>query len=289
MLTRLDLDGFRTIRVRTAEHLDHHDELNQRLQVTFSAFRELQDLIPQTLQKAFSGHTFPFSQAEDELRNCVALAHIGFYQHAIAGLRWVLELGLLSIYWDRTDNAEHEIQEWLASEANTPSKRNIVAGLLEIPNVVRHCEQSTLRQDLEAAYGELSNYQHVKGVRYSSRHHTPGTSVQFNAGAFERWVELAFTVVRLVTTVHLLKYPVALQDTPVDQKFGINGPMGGFLNPWQADQLRSLFEADDLAMLQAISDADPEARPRAEEFRHRPDITQEQLEQQFFGEDQFLI
>ncbi len=256
----------------------------------FRAFRELQDLIPQTLQKAFSGHTFPLLQAQDELRNCVALAHIGFYQHAIVGLRWVLELGVLSVYWDRTNTAERDIQEWLASDADTPFKRHIVDGLMGIPNVARYCEQSSFRVDLETLYGELSNYQHVKGMRYSSHHHTPlGSSVRFSEDAFERWIELAFEVVRLVTTVHLLKYPVALQDMPVDQKFGLNGPMGGFLNPCQANELRSLFEAEELTELQEISDGDPEARALAEEFQRRPDITEEQLQQQFLRDDQFWI
>ena len=256
----------------------------------FRAFRELPDLIPETLQKAFSGHTFPLLQAEDELLNCLALAYIGFYQHAIAGLRWVLELGVLSVYWDRTDTAERDIQEWLASRARTPFKRRIVDGLMGIPNVARYCEQSTLREDLATLYGELSDYQHVKGLRYSSHQHTPiGSSVHFNEDAFRQWLELAYQVVRLVTTVHLLKYPVALQDTPVDQKFGLNGPMGGFLNPWQADELRSLFDTEELEKLQEISDLDPEASALAEEFRRRPNITEEQLQQQFLRDDQFWI
>lgn len=289
MLVKLDLDRFQTVHTRTAEHLDQHDELNERLRLVFSALRELPDLMPQTVQKAFSGHTFPLLQAEDELRSCIALAHIGFYQYAIAGLRWVLELGVLSVYWDRADNAEREIQKWLASAANTPPKRGILIGLMEIPNVARYCEQTKLREDFDTLYGELSNYQHIKGVRYSSHHHTPGTSVQFNADALEAWIELAFRVVCIVTTVHLLKYPVGLQDTPVDQKFGINPPMGGFLNPWQADELRSLFEAEELAKLQAISDGDPDAQALAQAFQGRPDITEDQLEEQFLRADQRLI
>ena len=190
---------------------------------------------------------------------------------------------------DRADNAEREIQEWLASKASTPSKRDIGTGLLEIPNVARYCKRSTLREDFEALYGELSNYQHVRGVRYSSHHHTPGSSIHFNDEAFEEWLELAFRVVRLVATVHLLKYPVGLQDTPVGQKFGINGPSGGFLDLWQAHELRSLFDAEELAELQDISDGDPEARALAEEFQRRPDITEEQLQQQFLHWDQFSI
>ena len=246
------------------------------------------DLIPQTLQKAFSGHFFPYAQAEHELQDCIALAHIGFYHHAIAALRWVLELGMLSVYGDRSDDAELVIQEWLRSEDKTPFRRSIEAGLKEIPNVARYCERSTFLDDFNRVYEEISKYQHVRGVRYSSQHLSHGNVIQFNAKAFERWAELALDVVRLVAAAHLLKYPVGLQHTPVEEKFGFNGPMGGFLNPYQADQLRSIFDAGDLATLQAISDADPDARALAEEFARRPDITRRELEQQVADWDKLL-
>lgn len=66
----------------------------------------------------------------------------------------------------------------------------------------------------------------------------------------------------------------------IDRKFGLNPPMGGFLNPWQADRLRSLFSSDDLAGLQEISDTDPEARKLSERIAAMPDLTTEQRELQ---------
>ncbi|MYA10035.1 MAG: hypothetical protein F4Z32_01025 [Gemmatimonadetes bacterium] len=134
--------------------------------------------------------------------------------------------------------------------------------------------------EFQWVYEELSKYQHVRGVRYSSRHLSHGNVIRFQVIAFVKWANLAFQVVRLVTTVHLLKYPVGLQETRIDEKFGLNPPMGGFLNPWQADRLRSLFGSDDLAMLQKISDADPQARKLAEEIAAMPDLTTEQRELQ---------
>ena len=290
MLVKANLDNLAGVRKKTTEYLDRHGALKRRLDNLYWAFRELGDLIPQTLSKAFSGHFFPYSQAEDELQSCAALAHLGFYQHAIAGLRWVLELGMLSVYWDRADNAERVIKEWLRSRDKTPFRRQILNGLKEIPNVTRYCEQSTFIDDFQRVYEELSNYQHVRGLRYSSRHLSRGNVIQFNAEPLERWAELASEVVRLVTAAHLLKYPVGLQYTPVEQKFGfLDGPMGGFLNPWQVDRLRSLFVADEIATLQAISDADPDARALAEEFANMPDITEEELAGQVVRADQSAI
>ena len=280
MLMKADLKALARSRKETSEYLDRHDCLKQRLLKMYWAFRELGDLIPQTRQKAFSGHFFPYTQAEDELYNCIALAHLGFYHHAIAGLRWVLELGMLSVYWDRSDDAELVIQRWLRAKEKTPFRSRIEKGLMEIPNVARYCERSTFLQDFNKLYEEMSKHVHVRGVGYSSQHLSRGNVIQFNATAFERWAGLAFDVVRLVVAVHLLKYPVGLQETPVEEKFGFSGPMGGFLNPYQVDQLRSIFDADDLATLQAISDADPDARLLAEEFARRPNITRRELERQ---------
>ena len=280
MLAKADLDRLARLHKETGEYLDRHDAVRQLLDNLSWAFRTLCDLVPQTREKLFSGHFFPITQAEDELQNCGALAHIGFYQHAIAGLRWVLELGMLSVYWDRADDAEQIIQEWLRSKSKTPFQQQIRNGLQEIPNIALYCEQSGFLQDFEETYLELSKYQHTKGVRYSSRHLSGGSVIRFNEVALVLWAVLAFKVVRLVTVVHLLKYPVGLQETLIDQKFGLNPLMGGFLNPWQADRLRSLFGSDDLATLQAISDADPEGRKLAEQIASMPDITTEQREQQ---------
>ena len=216
----------------------------------------------------------------DEYRSCSALAYLGFYHHAIAGLRWVLELGMLSVYWDRADSAEQLVQEWLRSKGKTPFRSQVEEGLKEIPNVARYCEQSTFIDDFKQAYEELNKYQHVRGVRYSSRHLSHGNVIRFQGIAFEKWAKLAFEVVRLITTVHLLKYPVGLQETAIDRKFGLNPPMGGLLNPWQTDRLRSLFSSDDLGTLQTISDNDPEARKLAEEIAAMPDLTTEQRELQ---------
>ena len=280
MPMKANLDHLARAQRQTEEYLDRDGILKQRLDDVYWAFQDLCDLIPQHWGKLFSGHFFPLAQAMDELRNCGALAHVGFYHHAIAGLRWVLELGMLSVYWDRADTAERLVQKWLRSIEKTPFRKNVLQGLEEIPNVARYCKQSTYIADFNRVYKELSNYQHVRGVRYSSRHLSHGNVTRFQVIAFEKWADLTFQVVRLVTTVHLLKYPVGLQETWIDQKFGLNPPMGGFLNPWQVDRLRSLFGSDDLAMLQAISDTDPEARKLAEEIAAMPDLTTEQRELQ---------
>lgn len=166
---KANLDYLAKAQRETEEYLERHDVLKRRLDNAYCAFQDLCDLVPQPWSKVFSGHFFPATQAMDEYRNCSALAYLGFYHHAIAGLRWVLELGMLSVYWDRTDSAEQLIQEWLRSKEKTPFRSQVQKGLKEIPNVARYCEQSTFIDDFERVYEEFNKYQHVRGVRYSSR------------------------------------------------------------------------------------------------------------------------
>ena len=74
MLAKADLDELAKIQGETEEYLACHDVLRQGLQDMYWGFRALGDLIPQTGMKPFSGHFFPYSQAEHELQSSTALA-----------------------------------------------------------------------------------------------------------------------------------------------------------------------------------------------------------------------
>src|SRR6185312_16192759 len=106
-------------------------------------------------------------------------------------------------------------------------------------------------------YGTLSDFQHTKGQRHSSFWLNNRSNInQFDENSFGRWLELLSEVVEIVATFHLLKYPVGLQATPLEDKFGLNGPVGGFLRPDQLDLLKQILPPEVLVDLQQISDSD---------------------------------
>jgi hypothetical protein len=278
------------IRRATEEFLRREQSLHDQVSALTRAYYELQDLIPQTVEKLFSGHFFPFSESTFELANSSVLVQEGFYRYAFVGLRSVLELGLLSVYWDRKDKAEEDILGWLKAVEPTPFKNEILAGLRSISTVTEFEKSFDLGKLIGALYGSLSDFAHVRGYRYSSRGLNRGSNIlQFNEDSFRAWANELRQVVGLVTTVHLLKYPVGLQHTPLDQKFGLNGPAGGFLNPWQADRLRAVLNPAHLAVLQEISDRDPNAQEMAAWVNDLPDISDEDFERQAFELNQDLI
>jgi len=113
--------------------------------------------------------------------------------------------------------------------------------------------------------------------------------VRFNETAFRHWVDCFQSVVRLVIIVHLLKYPIGLQNTPLMTKFGMNEPAGGFLNPSQAHRIRKVLTPEQAELLQRISDADPSAVALALHIQEMPDISDEEFEQQVLEFDKGRI
>ncbi len=96
-------------------------------------------------------------------------------------------------------------------------------------------------------------------------------------------------VVKTVVAFHILKYPVGLQYTPLDDKFGLNGLAGGFLEPYQTERIRKFFDKDVSDTLQEISDSDPEAKSLAKQVKEMPDITDEELHAQVVEHDKQMI
>jgi len=96
------------------------------------AYKNLLDLIPETIENFWSGHIFPYTESEYELESSILLAFLGFYKQAINCLRNVLELGLLSLYFNLEDYGHKEIKNWLYSLENTPFKNKIMVKLLTV-------------------------------------------------------------------------------------------------------------------------------------------------------------
>jgi hypothetical protein len=96
-------------------------------------------------------------------------------------------------------------------------------------------------------------------------------------------------VIEVVAMFHVLKYPVGLQETPLGNKFGLNGPMGGFLDLHQVDRIKRIISQDLLADLQDISNHDPNAVSMAAWVNGKPDITPEEFAAQIEKQDQQSI
>lgn len=267
----------------------HKETIANKIEKNVWVHRSLTDLVPETIENFWSGHIFPLSEAEYELESSIEFCKLGFYKHAIAALRNVLELGLLSVYWDIDGQSHIDIKKWLGSGEPTPFKRIVFAKLKTNGNIKKFDDTHKIFDETATLYEQLCNFAHTKGLHFSSRKLGNSNINTFNEKSLEKWLEFMTRVIKIVVAFHILKYPVGLQNTPIDDKFGLNGPIGGFLQPFQAERIRKLFDKKTSNALQEISDNDPEVKSVAEWVNEKPDITEGEFLAQIEAQDKHWI
>ncbi len=262
------------------DFLTKHPDLKDRINNLNWAYNEIGEVIPQNIGKFGSGHYFPYFESQYELECSFQFVRLSFYKHAFISLRNAFELGLLSVYWDRNDDAENVIKDWFESKDDTPFKKEINKGLNTVENIQEFCKNCDLFDRINNIYGYLSNFNHTKGESYSANKLNKGNYPRMNEGAIKEWVIYFEKVIQLLLTIHILKYPVAIQYTPIEQKFGINGPYGGFLDVEQSERIKLVLDQNELIILQQISDNDEYATSLANWVNSHSDISEEEISKQ---------
>lgn len=262
------------------EYFESNKELSSRIEENLWIMRDLEDLEPATLESLLLGYRFPLIEANSEFESSIALCKFGFYKHAFIALRSVLELGILSAYWNADEGDHLDIRKWLVSLEDTPSRKTVFAKLKMNQNFLKFDNRHKCFSGGDDLFKQLSNFVHTKGHRHSSMELGNANFNRFNEETLLKWLELMTRVTKFVVILHILKYPVALQYTPVEQKFGINGPAGGFFEPYQTERIKRFLDKDIITTLQEISDNDSEAIGRAKWLNEQPNITDEDLQAQ---------
>lgn len=259
--------------------------LSEKINDLIWAYNDVGDVIPQYSGKFGSGHKLPYSESFFELECSYQLLKLSFYKYAFIALRNALELGLLSVYWDRNDDAEKIIKEWHNSNEDTPFKRQILNGLLCVDNIKEFCKHYDIIDRAKNIYGDLSAFAHTKGYSFSSHNLNNANFTKFNQNVVFNWTVQLENVVQLLLILHVLKYPVALQNTPLEQKFGINIPYGGFLDIYQSDRIKAILNPEELKILQQISNKDENAKVLFEWVNSHPDISDKEFKKQLLDFD----
>jgi len=263
------------------EYLESNPEISSKIGQTLSVFNHVEDLLPQTIEKALSGHIFPLVEAEIELKSSIQFCKLGFYKHSLIALRNALELGLLSVYWDIDGQSHIDIQEWLHSFIDTPiRKRTIFPKLKTNQNIKNFDDKHKILDYFDDIFKKLSNFVHTKGRIHSSWNLANANFNRFNEKSFLICVDFLKKVVTFVVIIHVLKYPIALQHIPLYEKFGLNPPVGGFLESYQSDVIKNFLDKDKLKTLQEISDLDEDSISIVRQINERPDISEEEIREQ---------
>ena len=284
-------EDLRAAAADTDAFMEANPQIAAAIVESHAVFHHLLDLPPMTNENLFSGNLAPIIEAERETKTSVTLARQGLYKQALTSLRSALELGLLAVYWDADDQSHVDIQDWWRGSARTPPNRNVEQRLQHIPGVA-----SYLTRDTEFFVGvrelgdSLGGYVHTRGGRYSTSGLVPITNLPvFAVDAIRVWVDRLVDVAQAVLAVHLMKYPVGLQVTPLSEKFGLNPPAGGFVEPWVRERFRAFLSEDVRDALQEVSDSDTDALDRAGWVKEHPDIAQAEYDEQVERQDRELI
>jgi hypothetical protein len=262
------------------DYLKNHESMRRKLTETLWAYHEIGDLIPQTVENIGSGHYFPYSESYRELENSFMLCLEGYYRYSYTALRSVVELGILGVYFAVLNKEHVEVKPWLTSTLRTPSMKIMLDRLEELASYKLFNNRFGFRNDLVNVYDELGASVHVRGYRNSSTGHNRVNANSFSEKSLLRYSKFASISVEYMLEVLLLKYPIGMQPIPVDEKFGLNGPVGGFLQAYQHETIFHVLPPDKRAFLKELSDKDESVKEVTGYFESLPDISSEELQRQ---------
>ena len=274
---------------KTIEYLNNDPKKFETLRNYLWIYNSLFNLIPVPLDSLFSGHNFPISESYGELENSYNFVFMGFYKYAFISLRSVLELGLLSVFFNYKNEDYTEIKKWLKSLDDTPFKKQIWDKIKDIKYISDFDNKFILKERIFKIWDELSNYVHTKGYMFSSRYCSGSNVNNFNEKILKKWIYYVQEIVKNISIIHICRYPVGLKYLPLDEKFGLNSPFIGSLNSVQIKRIKDIIPKEEVNYLQEISDKDSGVIELLRWANSFPDITEEEFNQQLLDFDKFLI
>lgn len=250
-------------------------------------------ILPQNFENFWSGHNFPFSESWDELQVSFNQICFGLYKQAFVSLRSGLELGMLSVYFNINDDGHNAVKEWLQSKehkgADTPFAKTIWKILKQNDNIRSFNEKHDL-ETVHSKLGFLHNYVHTKGVKYSNRMGILKSNSQtFEPKLILKWLDTYYEIISLISTLHLLKYPISVVRFDYSKKFGIDIPSFGNLEEFNIDKIATILPENYLADIETIAQADNATQETIKEISAFPDMTEEQIEEQIVNLEKMFI
>lgn len=288
MLFQYNLEKYSEIDNISKKYIeDNH--LKQIIYDLFFALQGLFDCIPLTEQNLFSGHNYPIMDASEEFQISASLASMGLYRQSIISLRNVLELGLLSVYWNIDDLGHINIQNWKKSLEDTPRLPAIWKKLNAHKNIHKLQSVYDLKSDL-LGLNELHDYVHYKGYKYGNNLGVmKGNIPEFIEISFQKWVSYSKKIIRIICILHLLKYPSATWDYNFHNKFGFEVPSFPHTQFGKVEMIKTLIGESLFDLIKQIAEQDDEFIEFKEWILSMPDMTEEQNKMQTINFYKFRI
>ena len=235
----------------TEEYLNKNKSFLTKITKLQASYQEIFSIIPETLKKIKSGHSFPYTESYNELETSLLLARMGFYRHSFYALRSMLELGILGIFYDLDDRAEIDIKNWLTSSENTPWFKEMIKKTFKKGQFKEFQLSYDLKNELEGLYSQISDWVHIKGFNYSSDKLNNSNFNRFILQSFEKYVELLEKVTIALVQMYLLQYPMGCQIVPDEVAYNL---VGGFVSSYQNYIIQLIIPKERMVKLKELSD-----------------------------------
>ncbi len=151
------------------------------------------------------------------------------------------------------------------------------------------------RTDLQQFYWRLCNIVHVRGSKASYQVMQP-THMTFSDVAMPEFtptslmdaIDTLVETIRHVATIIAIHNPILLVGLPMFDKFGLNPPMAGFFEEDQAARLHKLLLPSTVTAIDRLVREDKEVESLTAWVNDKPDISRDELDQQFKDQDELL-
>lgn len=277
----------------TNAFLTENPAIKEKIETLGWIYHEVGLIIPQTMENFWSGHYFPYRESWEELQISLTNCFFGLYKQAFVSLRSALELGMLSVYYNINDDGHNAVSDWYRSsdsfESNTPRTDKVWKILLSNINIKSFNDKF----DLRGRYDKLMflhNYVHTKGLKFSNSLGTlKGNFQTFEEKVLKSWLKTYEDIAVIITTLHLLKYPLAVVHYDYRKKFGIDMPNFGGLEKDKIERMASILPTDYIKEIETIALYDPQTRETLSQIVSLPDLTEKEVDEQILNSHKFSI
>ncbi len=271
----------------TGKHVSMTPALAENFKsIDFFATQVLKECFPFDLESLKRICYFPIIEAGLELEYSLFFAKAGVYKVAYMCLRNFLELSLVCFHYLLVAKAKGNT--WVKGQSPTPFKKDILSVLFDNPDFQHFDRAIHLKDRINCQYGELSDICHTKGQPCSHRTLSQANFPNMVEESLNRYVDRSKDIIDLVIICFVSVNPIILFSLPIDEKFGMNGPMSGFLQEYQVKVLRQLLKPESLKHLLEHYEFDPGVVSIRQSFEEMQDITEEEFKRQLEDFDKFM-
>jgi hypothetical protein len=249
---------------------------------------------------------FPSIETNHQFDYAVKHAITGSYQAAFSHLRSCLELTLLSIYFSFEEHfldgedwlnipefdwkkAKQTERKWFDSLVDTPFFSKMLQVVKKDDRFGSFDLAYTWFDVLRSNYYKLSDYTHIKGYKMGSQvmnnvnsHFNNSSFHNINTDSLNMFLETLIQTIENIVILITLYNPIVLIELPLEEKFGINEPIG-FIHPGQSNVISQLIPTQYNSFFENLKANDIEILGLIDWVNSFPDLTSEQIKKQLEG------